>query len=55
MVKFNSFYDWELTFKKKTSSKKFNRKQATPKKEPLGIKKKVLEEYLMLWKKKNLP
>ena len=53
----DSYYDWELRFKKKTKSdNSSNDKKEIKEKDfnSLGIQEKILKEYLKTWKKKNL-
>ena len=58
MVKYTSYYDWELSLKKKPESKIESKRTNVDKEnihKPLGIKENIWKEYLNSWKKKNLP
>ncbi len=58
MVKFSSYYDWELRLKKKVDSqnhKKLIKHAKRNNDNELGINEKLWKEFLKLWKEKNLP
>jgi len=53
MGKINSYYDWEMSFKKKPK----HDEDGEPKNEEVsstGIQEEILKEYLKTWRKKNL-
>ena len=58
MVKFSSYYDWELRFKKKLEPKykqKTMNREKEEKDNELGINEKLWKEYIKVWKETNLP
>ena len=46
-----SYYDWEMSFKKKNSSDNYQEEKEL---DTLGIPNTVLKNFLSEWKKKNL-
>ena len=54
MGKINSYYDWEMSFKKKPKHDRV-KKSKEEKVSSIGIQEEILKEYLKLWRKKNLP
>ncbi len=54
MGKINSYYDWEMSFKKKPKHDE-NEEPNKEKVSSIGIQEKILKEYLKSWRKKNLP
>jgi len=54
MSKVASFYDWELNFKKKPSSKQNSPIAREDVVNSLGIPESIYKNFLNEWKKKNL-
>ena len=54
MSKAISYYDWELSFKKKSSSKRSHLTAKEDVVNSLGIPESIYKNFLNEWKKKNL-
>lgn len=54
MGKIDSFFDWQMSFKKKPKQNE-DIKSKKKKVNSTGIQEDILKEYLKTWRKKNLP